>query len=434
MRKNLVTRSMILAFLSLVILPISSGHSLNDYSTNNMETFFVFTYDNEDWSSAVQWEEPGSQYELTALKISSTDFLKNIHATWIHNDSKLYLSHCDGFNWTVTQTFIELDPYSSLDYAVISDEKGSDHLWWMGENYTVTYNNFNDSNWSENITLDVPVTSIHDSHLSTGGVMYLMDSTTLWIGNGSSTPITINKGFDYYLKKVTVIDSDLMHLFFTTRSHEDNFNVLSIQSLDGGQRWTNQVTVINASPMSLIPYYHILSTDFTHPIVARDEDNDLYLFHKVDRTWESDSFSEEAIFEHMVFYSYFNGTFWTPQISLSLPEKLLSVNIEDAIVGPDDNVHLFWIARFEGTHLWELEHDIIAKNGTLLKRNRVMSSLNHLSNIHSVVSDLGVLQVLVVDTIVQSNTSDTTIPGLEFGLALSSGFVALFLSNKKRKN
>ncbi len=422
-----------IVFLSMLILPISLVHSNDDYSTNNIETLHVFTYNNDKWSSAAQWEEPGSQYELTSLKIVSSDFLENIHATWIHNDSKLYLGHWDGFDWTVEPTFIELDPYNCLAYAFRVDEKGADHLWWIGENYATKYNYFNGSNWSENITLDVSITSIHDSYLSGGGVMYLMDSTTLWIGNGSSTSITVDKGFDWYLKEVTVVDSDLMHLFFTTRSHEDNFNVLSIQSFDGGQTWTDQMMVINATAESLIPFYHILSTDFTHPIVAQGEDNDLFLFHKVDRTWESDSFSAKAIFEHMVFYSYFNGSNWNPQTLLSLPEELLSIELQNAIVGPDDNVHLFWIGYFEGTYLHEIMHDIVSENGTLLKRNRVMSSQNYLSNVHSVVSDSGVLQVFVMDTLVQSNITDTVIPGFEFEFALSSGFVVAFLFKKKRK-
>jgi hypothetical protein len=119
---------------------------------------------------------------------------------------------------------------------------------------------------------------------------------------------------------------------------------------------------------------------------------------------------------------------------LSLPENLLSIDIEDAIVGPDDHVHLFWIARFEGTHLNELIHDTVSENGTLLKRTHVMSSQNHLSNVHSVVSDSGVLQVLVVDTIFQSYNPDTAIPGFEFELAVSGGFVVFLLLNKKRKN
>ncbi len=434
MSKKLIIRSMILVFVSLVILPITSGHSLNDYSTNDLETLHVFTYDNDEWSSAAQWEEPGSHYELTSLKISSSDFLKNIHATWIHNDSTLYLGHWDGFDWTVEPTNITLDPYNSLRYAFSVDENGGDHLWWMGENYITRYVYFNDSKWSENITLNVPVTSIHDSYLSSGGAMYLMDSTSLWIGNSSSTSIIVDKGFDWYLKEVIVVDSDLMYLFFTTRSHEDNFNVLSIQSFDGGQTWTDQITVINASSVSKIPFYHILSTDFTRPIVAQGENNELYLFHKVDRTWESDTFSKEAIFEHMVYYSYFDGSIWNPQILLSLPEELLSIEIQDAIIGPDNNVHLFWIARFEGTHLWELMHYIVSENGTIIKRNRVMSSQNHLSNIHSIVSDSGVLQVFAMDTLVQINTTDTVIPGFEIEFAISSGFVVAFFFNKKRRN
>ena len=433
MSKNLIKKCIISIFFSMFIFPISLGYSNYDFSTNDIETLNIFTYDNEKWSSVAQWKEPGSQYELTAMKIFSTDFLSNIHATWIHNDSKLYLGHWNGFSWTVEPTYIRLDPYSSLDYAFNVDDKGVDHLWWMGENYTTKYMYLNGSNWSENSTLNVPITSIHDSYLSSGDVMYLMDSTTLWIGNGSATPIIVDKGFNWYLKEVTVIGSDLIHLFYTTRSHEDNFNVLSIQSFDGGQTWTNQMMVVNATAESQIPFYHILSTDFTHPIVAQGENSDLFLFHKVDRTWESDTFSKEAIFEHMVFYSYYNGSLWNPQVLLSLPEKLLSIEIEDAIVGPDDNVHLFWIARFEGTHVWELMHDIIVKNGTLLKRNRVMSTQNHFSNIHSIVSDSGVLQVFVMDTLVKINTTYNVISGFEISLGVSSGFVVGIVFNRKRK-
>ncbi|MFX1286889.1 MAG: hypothetical protein ACFFB5_24865 [Promethearchaeota archaeon] len=430
MRQTLLMKSIILVFLSLVILPISSGYSLDEYSTNNLETINVFKYHDEVWSSIAQWEEPGSQYELTSLKISGTDFLKDIHATWIHNDSKLYLGHCDGVNWDITPTFIELEPFNSLDYAFNMDEKGSDHLWWMENDNTVAYTNFNGSKWSKKITLDIPVTSIHDSYLSRGEVMYLIDSTTLWIGNGSSTLRIIDKGFDYYLKRIIITDSDQIHLFFTTRSHEDDFNILSIQSLDGGKTWTNQELIINASVVSPIAKYHVLSTDFTHPIVARDEAKGIYLFHKVDRTWESDTFSEDAISEHNVFYSYYNGTLWAPQLSLSLPENLLTIDIEHVIVGPGENVHLFWIARFEGTYLWELIHDIISKNGTLIKRNHVMSSQNDLSNVHSVIDDSGVLQVIVVDILYQSYYAENIIPGFELELATSSGFMMLFLVRK----